>query len=189
MIPFNKISSKLSVINIENIDTDQIIASDYLKTTNKNGLGKHLFSDWRYSEDGSENKTFVLNDSNLKDSQVIVAGDNFGCGSSREHAPWALLDYGIRVVISSSMADIFSNNSVKNGLLTIEVETDENQYLLAKNGFDIEIDLEKQTICCDSKLIPFQIESFAKYCLMNGIDQLDFLMKHNKDIDAYEARL
>ncbi len=189
MIPFNKINSKLSAINIENIDTDQIIGSDHLKITNKEGLGKHLFSDWRYGEDGSENINFVLNDSNLKDSQVIVAGDNFGCGSSREHAPWALLDYGIRVVISSSMADIFSNNSVKNGLLTIQIDASENQYLLDKNGFDIEVDLEKQIIHCDTKLIPFQIEPFAKYCLINGIDQLDFLINHNNEIDAYEARL
>jgi len=189
MIPFNKISSKLSAINIKNIDTDQIIGSDHLKITNKNGLGQHLFSDWRYSEDGSENKDFVLNDSNLKGSQVIVAGENFGCGSSREHAPWALLDYGIRVVISSTMADIFSNNSVKNGLLTIEVTDDENKFLLDRNGFNIEVDLEQQTINCDSKTIPFQIEPFAKYCLTNGLDQLDFLIKHNEKIDAFEARL
>lgn len=189
MIPFNKINSKLSVINIENIDTDQIIGSDHLKITDKNGLGKHLFSDWRYSEDGSENKTFSLNDSNLKNSKVLVAGDNFGCGSSREHAPWALLDYGIRVVISSSMADIFSNNSVKNGLLTIQVESDENQYLLERNGFDIEVDLEKQMVRCDSKLISFQIEPFAKYCLTNGLDQLDFLMKHKQEIEAFEVQL
>ncbi|MGB0495357.1 MAG: 3-isopropylmalate dehydratase small subunit, partial [Kangiellaceae bacterium] len=121
MIPFSKINSKLAVLDIENIDTDQIIASDHLKITNKNGLGKHLFSDWRYQEDGTENDEFVLNHANLKTSKVLVAGDNFGCGSSREHAPWALLDFGIRVVISSSMADIFSNNSVKNGLLTIQV--------------------------------------------------------------------
>ncbi len=189
MLPFNKINSKLSAINIENIDTDQIIGSDHLKITNKNGLGKHLFSDWRYSEDGSENKNFVLNDSNLKGSQVIVAGDNFGCGSSREHAPWALLDYGIRVVISSSMADIFSNNSVKNGLLTIQISPDENQYLLSKNGFDIEIDLDQQTIDCDSKVIKFSIEPFSKYCLTNGLDQLDFLMKHTQEIEAFEVQL
>ena len=189
MIPFNKINSKLSVINIENIDTDQIIASDHLKTTNKIGLGKHLFSDWRYNADGSENNNFVLNDSNLKDSQVIVAGSNFGCGSSREHAPWALLDYGIRVVISSSMADIFSNNSVKNGLLTIQISSDENQYLLSRNSFDIDVDLNQQTIICDSKVISFSIEPFSKYCLTNGIDQLDFLMQYTKEIEAFEVQL
>jgi 3-isopropylmalate/(R)-2-methylmalate dehydratase small subunit len=189
MIAFNQISSTLAVINIDNIDTDQIIASDHLKTTSKEGLGQHLFSDWRYLTDGTENPEFILNDPKLSNSQVIVAGDNFGCGSSREHAPWALLDFGIRVVISSSMADIFSNNSVKNGLLTIQVSTEEHQYLLSKNGSPIQVDLHKQTITCDSRSISFHIESFAKYCLINGFDQLDFLMEHLKEIEMYEAQL
>ncbi|MFT6732400.1 MAG: 3-isopropylmalate/(R)-2-methylmalate dehydratase small subunit [Polaribacter sp.] len=189
MIAFNTISSILSVINIDNIDTDQIIASDHLKTTSKEGLGQYLFSDWRYLADGTENSDFVLNDPKLNNSQIIVAGDNFGCGSSREHAPWALLDFGIRVVISSSMADIFSNNSVKNGLLTIQVSTDEHRYLLSKNGASIQVDLLEQVITCDSRTISFQIEPFAKYCLTNGFDQLDFLMEHLKDIEKYEVQL
>ena len=189
MKPFQTINSKVAVINIENIDTDQIIGSDHLKITNKNGLGKHLFSDWRYLSDGSNNKEFVLNQEQTKNSEVIVAGENFGCGSSREHAPWALLDHGIRVVISSSMADIFSNNSVKNGLLAIQVSAEENQFLLSKNNFYIEIDLNQQTIICDSKVITFLIEPFSKYCLTNGIDQLDFLMQYTKEIETFEVQL
>lgn len=188
MTPFQTIHSTIAVFHIENIDTDQIIGSDHLKITNKAGLGKHLFSDWRYLSDGSDNPDFVLNKEATKNSQVLVAGDNFGCGSSREHAPWALLDHGIRVVISSSIADIFSNNSIKNGLLPIKIEEKEHQFLLAKNGKEILVDLQEQTITCDKKTIHFEIEPFAKYCLSNGLDQLDFLFKHSKEIEAYEAR-
>ncbi|MDQ7050239.1 MAG: 3-isopropylmalate dehydratase small subunit [Enterobacterales bacterium] len=149
MKAFNKISSVVAVINRDNIDTDQIIGSDHLKITDKEGLGKHLFADWRYIKEAAstqlvDNPNFVLNQAATKDAQVLVAGDNFGCGSSREHAPWALLDHGIKAVISSSIADIFSNNAIKNGFLPIQVGADAHQFLLAQNGQAIGIDLETQ---------------------------------------------
>ena len=187
MKPFQTVRTKVAVIDIENIDTDQIIGSDHLKITSKTGLGKHLFSDSRYLSDGSVNQDFVLNQVQTKDAQVIVAGDNFGCGSSREHAPWALLDHGISVVISSSIADIFSNNSIKNGLLPIQVTPQEHQFLLEKNAKDIEVNLQQQKIVCANQSIAFEIEPFAKYCLINGLDQLDFLFKYDREIEAYEA--
>ena len=177
------------MINIENIDTDQIIGSDHLKITDKNGLGKHLFSDWRYLANGENNPEFVLNQENTCAAKVIVAGDNFGCGSSREHAPWALLDFGIEVVISSSIADIFSNNSIKNGLLPIKVSAIDHHFLLSKNAENIDIDLVSQQIICDDKMIGFALEPFAKYCLLNGIEQLDFLFNNESKITEYENRL
>ena len=186
MKKFITLSSKLAVLDLENVDTDQIIGSDHLKITDKMGLGKHLFADWRYSSDGEENPNFALNQPEAKDAKVLVAGDNFGCGSSREHAPWALLDFGIEVVISSSIADIFSNNSIKNGLLPIKVSQQDHQFLLLQNGSKIRIDLEnKEIVCCDKK-ITFELESFARYCLLNGIEQLDFLNSHLLDIDRFE---
>jgi len=183
---FKKLNTIIAVLDIENIDTDQIIGSDHLKITNKIGLGEHLFSDWRYLANGKDNLDFVLNKSATKNARVLVAGDNFGCGSSREHAPWALLDFGIEVVISSSIADIFSNNSIKNGLLPIQVSKEEHQFLLSKNAKPIEINLTDQRIICDGKEMTFLIEPFAKHCLLNGIDQLDFLVSHLPKIQSYE---
>ncbi len=189
MKAFTSLKTTAAVINVENIDTDQIIGSDHLKITNKNGLGKHLFSDWRYLSDGSQNPEFVLNKPQTQNAKVLIAGDNFGCGSSREHAPWALLDFGIRVVISSSIADIFFNNAIKNGLLPIKVSQESHQYLLQKNAQDIEISLSDMTIKYDEKTISFELEPFARYCLINGVDQLTFLMNHTKDIENYEQSL
>lgn len=189
MKKFSKLDTKIAVINIENIDTDQIIGSDHLKITDKKGLGKHLFSDWRYLPDGKDNPEFVLNQEQTQSAKVIVAGDNFGCGSSREHAPWALLDFGIEVVISSSIADIFSNNSIKNGLLPIEVSAIEHHFLLSKNSKNIEVDLFNQQIKCGEKLIEFKLEPFARYCLLNGIEQLDFLFNNESKITEYENSL
>jgi len=189
MNKFEKLITKAAVIDIENIDTDQIIGSDFLKITDKQGLGKHLFSDWRYFSDGQEKPDFVLNQDDCKEAQVLVAGDNFGCGSSREHAPWALLDYGIRVVISFSIADIFSNNAIKNGLLPIELNEQQHQFLLTKNASKIEIDLVNQTISCEQEVINFEIEPFAKYCLLNGIEQLDFLVSQLAQIENYEKTI
>ncbi len=186
MKKFETLKSSIVVIDIENIDTDQIIGSDHLKITTKEGLGQHLFSDWRYLKDGSDNTDFVFNKAETAKAKVLVAGDNFGCGSSREHAPWALLDYGIEVVISSSIADIFSNNSVKNGLLPIQVSQEQHQYCLSKNGCDIEVDLQSQLIKCEDKKFSFKVENFARYCLLNGIEQLDFLTTHSSDIQAFE---
>ncbi len=186
MKKFETITSNLAVLDFENVDTDQIIGSDHLKITNKEGLGKHLFSDWRYLTNGEDNPDFVFNQSEVKDAKVLVAGDNFGCGSSREHAPWALLDFGIEVVISSSIADIFSNNAIKNGLLPIEISKQQHQFLLSKNGSKISVDLEKKTISCVNKIMSFALEPFARYCLLNGIEQLDFLISHLSDIDNFE---
>lgn len=189
MKKIQKLNTTIAVINIENIDTDQIIGSDHLKITDKKGLGKHLFSDWRYLANGEKNPEFVLNQEKTSSAKVIVAGDNFGCGSSREHAPWALLDFGIEVVISSSIADIFSNNSVKNGLLPIKVTAIEQHFLLSKNAANIEVDLNRQQIKCDDKVIDFNLEPFARYCLLNGIEQLDFLFNNEDKISEYERKM
>ncbi len=186
MKKFTRISSTLAVLDIDNIDTDQIIGSDHLKITNKEGLGKHLFSDWRYLDNGENNPDFVFNQPITNGAEVLVAGDNFACGSSREHAPWALLDFGIKVVISSSIADIFSNNAVKNGLLPIQVSDKKQRYLASQNGAKIEVDLQNKIVKCDEKTFSFEIESFARYCLLNGIEQLDFLLDHVSDINEFE---
>lgn len=186
MKKFTSITSNIAVLNIENIDTDQIIGSDHLKITNKEGLGKHLFSAWRYLSNGQNNPEFIFNQPETQNAKVLVAGDNFGCGSSREHAPWALLDFGVEVVISSSIADIFSSNSIKNGLLPIIVSKQEHQFLLSQNASKIKVDLKDQHITCSNKIILFEIESFARYCLLNGMEQLDFLMDHLSEIEKYE---
>jgi len=186
MKKFQTIRSPMAVLNIDNIDTDQIIGSDHLKITNKEGLGKHLFSDWRYLTNGESNPDFILNHDKHQQTKVLVAGDNFGCGSSREHAPWSLLDFGIEVVISSSIADIFSNNSIKNGLLPIQVSKEQHEFLLKNDGQVIEIDLQNQTISCNQKTFEFRVEAFARYCLLNGIEQLDFLRNQMDKIKAYE---
>lgn len=189
MKTFKKLKSKVAVIAVDNIDTDQIIPSDFLKVTQKEGLGTHLFCDWRYLNNEELNSEFVLNKEETKTAKILVAGDNFGCGSSREHAPWALLDYGIEVVISSSIADIFSNNSIKNGLLPIEVSAKNHQLLLQQNEQSIVVDLEQNEIHVKDQIIPFKIEPFARYCLLNGIDQLDFLRNKMDKIEAYENKI
>lgn len=186
MDKIDSIQSKVVVLNIENIDTDQIIGSDHLKITDKKGLGEHLFADWRYLKNGEENPKFIYNQADNAYSQVLVAGDNFGCGSSREHAPWALLDFGIKAVISSSIADIFSNNAFKNGLLAIKVEPQQHQFLLKQHAESITVDLQRQTITCAGQCFDFKIEAFARYCLLNGLDQLDFLIRQIPLIEKYE---
>jgi 3-isopropylmalate/(R)-2-methylmalate dehydratase small subunit len=188
MKKFTIIRTIAAVIEYDNIDTDQIIGSDYLKTTNKSGLGKNLFSDWRFMNNGTIKKNFVLNNPITKGAEVLIVGDNFGCGSSREHAPWALLDYGIKAVISSSIADIFFNNSIKNGLLPIRVSKEQHKFLLAKNAVEIEVDLVNLKINCEGKSFTFELEAFDRYCLINGLDQLDFLLGHSSDIDCYEEK-
>jgi 3-isopropylmalate/(R)-2-methylmalate dehydratase small subunit len=186
MQSFTQLHSTIAVLDHQNIDTDQIISSEHLKITDKKGLGQHLFSDWRYHSTGENDLNFVLNKKTTKNSQVLVVGDNFGCGSSREHAPWALLDYGIRVVISSSIADIFSNNAVQNGLLTIQIPPKAHHYLLSMNAKNIAIDLNQQTISCEDTIISFSIQPFSKYCLSHGFSPLDFLLHHIKEIEKYE---
>jgi len=186
MRAITKIEGTVAVLKMTNIDTDQIIPSEYLKTTTRSGLGKHLFHQWRFDQQGRERADFVLNRSETRKATILVAGDNFGCGSSREHAPWALLDFGITVVISSSFADIFCNNAIKNGLLPIRVDTASHQLLQKQNAQQISVDLEMQQINLDGNRIEFELEAFARYCLLNGINQLDFLLQHQTQIEAFE---
>lgn len=176
---------------VVNIDTDMIIPKDYLKTIKRTGLGTGLFAEARYKEDGSENPDFVLNKPAYRHAQVLVAGDNFGCGSSREHAPWALLDFGIRCVISTSFADIFYNNCFKNGILPIVVTPDELDKLLddASRGANatLTIDLEAQEIRGpDGGVIKFDLDAFRKYCLLNGLDDIGLTLEKSAAIDAFE---
>ncbi|MET1254050.1 3-isopropylmalate dehydratase small subunit [Aliikangiella maris] len=177
-----------AVIENNNIDTDQIIPAEHLKITNKNGLGEHLFSNWRYNPENQENKNFVLNKQETRNSKILIAGDNFGCGSSREHAPWALLDFGIQVIISSSIADIFRNNSIKNGLLPIVIDKSSHEFLLQQNAKIIVVNIEKQQIEVEGKTIDFELEPFVRYCFLNGMDQLDFILSQQNKITEYEQQ-
>jgi 3-isopropylmalate/(R)-2-methylmalate dehydratase small subunit len=192
MEPFGALRSTLIALPIENIDTDQIIPARYLKTISKTGLGQHLFNDWRYDSDGAPLAEFPLNLPLAQDAQILLAGDNFGCGSSREHAPWALMDFGFRAVVSTSFADIFRNNALKNGLLPIVVDSDTHRQLFSlveeEPHLQITIDLEAETLVLpDGRKVSFPIDSFSKTCLLEGIDQLGYLLKNESHITAYEA--
>jgi len=187
------IESKTVVIPIENIDTDQIIPARYLKTTSKEGLGEALFFDWRYNADGSPKADFPLNQPGAAGAQILVAGDNFGCGSSREHAPWALTQFGFRAVISTSFADIFKQNSLKNALLPIVVPADAHAALFALVDRDpdteVTVDLATQTLTLpDGRKVEFPIDPFSKHCLLEGVDELGYILKNESAIAAYEAR-
>ena len=187
MEPIRKIVSRTAVLPFSDIDTDQIIPARFLRATTREGFGKNLFADWRYNADGSENAAFVLNQPQAKGCKVLVGGRNFGCGSSREHAPWALLDYGFRAVISSEIADIFRSNSLKNGLLPLVVDADTHAWLLANPGAEVTVDLESNTLTLPGgRDIKFPIEPFARVCLLNGVDQMGFLLKQDAAITAYE---
>jgi 3-isopropylmalate/(R)-2-methylmalate dehydratase small subunit len=189
MEPIKKVTSKTIVIPIENVDTDQIIPARFLKVTSKVGIGEKLFCDWRYDSAGQPKPDFILNKPEAKGAEVLIAGDNFGCGSSREHAPWALVDFGFRAVVSTTIADIFRNNSLKNGLLPVVVSPAFHAKLLAAPGATVTVDLESQTITApDGTAETFPVESFARYCLLNGIDELGFLLKQEEAIAAYEGR-
>ncbi|MGX5202575.1 3-isopropylmalate dehydratase small subunit [Aliikangiella sp. IMCC44632] len=177
-----------AVIQFDNIDTDQIIPADSLKTTQKLGLGKYLFANWRYQSNGSNNNNFVLNLAETKAAKILISGDNFGCGSSREHAAWALTDFGIKVIISSRIADIFKNNAIKNGLLPIEVSNDELRQLFLLNGNELEINLERQLILSKNMKVEFNLAAFTKYCFLNRLDELDYLLDKTNLIDRYEQR-
>jgi 3-isopropylmalate/(R)-2-methylmalate dehydratase small subunit len=188
MEPLKRVHSNTVVIASTNIDTDQIIPARFLTTTTKEGLGKQLFADWRYLADGAPNPNFVLNQPEARDAQVLVAGRNFGCGSSREHAPWALLDYGIRAVISTEIADIFKSNALKNGLLPITVDDATSQWLLAHPGAAVDIDLATARLTLPTgAATSFPIEAFARHCLLNGIDELGYLRSKLELIESYEA--
>jgi 3-isopropylmalate/(R)-2-methylmalate dehydratase small subunit len=186
MEPIKAIRSRTVVLPNDDIDTDQIIPARFLTTTTKQGLGKNLFNDWRYGKDGSERPEFVLNKPENRGAQVLVAGNNFGCGSSREHAPWALLDFGIRAVVSLGIADIFRSNSLKNGLLPVIVDASTHRWLLENPGAEVSVDLATTTLEANGKRVPFPIDRFSRYCLMNGIDQLGFLLEQNPAITRYE---
>jgi 3-isopropylmalate/(R)-2-methylmalate dehydratase small subunit len=186
--PVTRLRSKTVVIPSSNIDTDQIIPARFLTTTTKAGLGRQLFADWRYGEDGSPNPDFVLNGPAARGAHILVAGRNFGCGSSREHAPWALLDFGFRAVISTEIADIFRGNSLKNGLLPIVVDDATSQWLLDNPGAEVDIDLDTRLLVLPTGVsVPFPIEAFARHCLLNGIDELGYLRSKLGDIEHYEA--
>ena len=177
------------VLPATDIDTDQIIPARFLTTTSREGLGKHLFHDWRYRDDGSENPEFVLNMREASGCTILVAGRNFGCGSSREHAPWALLDHGLRAVISTEIADIFRSNSLKNGFIPVLVDAETHGWLLDNPGVDLEISVADATLTLpDGSAVQFPIDDFARYCLLEGIDQLGFLQKHIHDIAEFEEQ-
>ncbi len=187
MSGIRRISSRTVVLPTKDIDTDQIIAARFLTTTSRDGLGESLFYDLRYRADGSENPEFPLNAPEARGRTILVAGNNFGCGSSREHAPWALLDYGFRAIISTEIADIFRNNALKNGLVPVVVDGKTHRWLLDNPGAEVNIDVEDATLALpDGSRSRFPIDGFAKYCLVEGIDQLGFLRQHMDAIKKFE---
>ena len=189
MLKFEKLRSGVAVLNRDDIDTDQIIPARFLKTTGRAGLGVHVFEDWRYDADGRPRPDFVLNQPESAGAHILLAGRNFGCGSSREHAVWALLDFGIRVVIAEGFADIFRKNSLRNGLLPISVDAHTRGRCLeaAGNGRHFEVDLEARTVTGDGEVpFSFDIDPFARTCLLHGVDDLEYLLKHEDRIGAFE---
>jgi 3-isopropylmalate/(R)-2-methylmalate dehydratase small subunit len=186
MDPIRRIVSRTVVLPQRDVDTDQIIPARYLKTTQRTGLGQALFADWRYEKDGRPRPEFPLNQPQARGAQVLVAGANFGCGSSREHAPWALHDFGFRAVVSSSIADIFRSNALKNGLVPVVVDAQVHERLLANPGTEVTIDLETRTLSAEGLAAPFPLDPFARHCLMNGVDELGFLLSQSSAIDSFE---
>lgn len=181
--------SKTVVLPASNIDTDQIIPARFLTTTTREGLGRSLFADWRYDSQGAARPDFVLNRPEAQGCRILVAGNNFGCGSSREHAPWALLDYGFQAVISTEIADIFRNNSLKNGFLPIVVDETTSQWLLSNPGADVSVDVASSTLTLPTGVsVKFPLEAFSRYCLVNGVDELGFLLERRGQIEAYEKQ-
>ncbi|RUQ32133.1 MAG: 3-isopropylmalate dehydratase small subunit [Candidatus Competibacteraceae bacterium] len=192
MAQFTSLTTRVVALPVNDIDTDQIIPARFLKATDKNGMGDNLFADWRYYNDGSPKPDFVLNQPEAVGRQILLAGDNFGCGSSREHAPWALTGFGFRAVISTSFADIFRSNALKNGLLPIIVDESTHQRLLAMVGenpaLELTIDLATQTLSFPGGSVTFPIDPFNKTCLLNGVDELGYILGFEKDIAAFEAQ-
>ncbi|MFZ1793869.1 MAG: 3-isopropylmalate dehydratase small subunit [Anaerolineae bacterium] len=194
MSKFTSLNSKIVPLSAENVDTDQIIPARFLKVTDKLGLGKMLFSDWRYNDDGSPKPEFVINKPEMAGRQVLLAGDNFGCGSSREPAPWALTGWGIRAVISTSFADIFRNNSLKNGLLPVIVDKDTHEQLFSlceeDPNTEVSVDLATQTLNLpDGRKVTFPIDAFSKTCLLNGVDEIGYVQGMREKIEAYEKAM
>jgi 3-isopropylmalate/(R)-2-methylmalate dehydratase small subunit len=192
MKPFSNFESRMVPLAINNIDTDQIIPARFLKTTTKQGLDRQLFCDWRYDAQGNPKPDFILNQPRAQGAQVLLAGDNFGCGSSREHAPWALTQFGFRAVVSTSFADIFKQNSLKNALLPIVVPPDVHAELFAAADHPeatVKVDLASQTLTTPGgRKVEFPIDSFSKHCLLEGVDELGYILQHEAQIAAYEAR-
>ncbi len=189
MEPINEITSVVTPLNQKNVDTDQIISKEFLKRIERTGFGKYLFYHWRFDANDEPIKDFVLNDERYKDSTILVAHDNFGCGSSREHAPWAILDYGFRVVIAPSYADIFYNNCMKNGILPITLSVDEVESLLSKDSYDVAVNLEAQTVTgADGVVYSFDIDPYQKQMLLNGWDEISLTFQYDEQITAYEQR-
>lgn len=192
MDPIKTFTARVVALPLENIDTDQIIPARYLKVTDKSGLGEGLFHAWRYNADGSPKPDFVLNRPEVQGAEVLVAGNNFGCGSSREHAPWALQGYGFKAVISTYFADIFRNNALKNGVLPVQVDNETYYQLVSLFDEDptttVTIDLaSQQVILPGGQAVGFPIDGFAKHCLLNGVDQMGFLLSEEASTAAYEA--
>lgn len=193
MAQFTTLTASLMPLPVNDIDTDQIIPARFLKATDKNGMGDNLFADWRYNPDGSPKTNFVLNSPTYKGAKILLAGDNFGCGSSREHAPWALTGFGFRAVISTSFADIFRNNALKNGLLPIIVDAETHKTLFEMvdevPSAEVLVDLASQTITLvDGRKVTFPIDGFSKACLLNGVDELGYILGFEKEITSFEAR-
>ena len=193
MEKFEKLHGIAAPMPLVNIDTDMIIPKVFLKSIKRTGFGKHLFDEMRYNRDGSEIPDFVLNKPQYRDAQILIAGDNFGCGSSREHAPWAIADFGIRCVVSTAFADIFFNNCFKNGILPVVLPQEQVDVLMAdaEKGANarMTVDLEAQEITTsDGQVIAFEVDAFKKHCLLNGLDDIGLTMEKADAIDAYEAR-
>jgi 3-isopropylmalate/(R)-2-methylmalate dehydratase small subunit len=187
MDKFTTLSGVAAPLPIVNVDTDMIIPKDYLKTIKRTGLGTGLFAEMRYNEDGSENPDFILNKPAYRNAKILVAGDNFGCGSSREHAPWALLDYGFRAVVSTEIADIFRNNALKNGLVPIVVDAGTHRHLLDNPGIELDIDVARSTVTLpDGQTASFPLDGFARHCLLEGIDQLGYLCQQLDAVRRFE---
>jgi 3-isopropylmalate/(R)-2-methylmalate dehydratase small subunit len=187
MKPIRRIESRTVVLPVRDIDTDQIMPARFLTTTTRAGLGDKVFHDLRFSDDGSTKSEFVLNQPEAAGCSILVAGRNFGCGSSREHAPWGLLDYGFEAVISSELAEIFRNNALKNGLVAIVVDEADHAWLLDHPGTDLVIDVENTTITLpNGREMGFELDGFARYCLVEGIDQLGFLQRQQDNIESFE---
>ena len=189
MQPIKSFTSKLLPLAAENIDTDQIIPARFLTSTSRAGFGKNLFADWRYDGAGNPKPDFALNKPDAQGARILVAGRNVGCGSSREHAAWALQDFGIDAVVSTEFADIFRTNCLKNGLVPVLVDEQTHAWLLANPGAELSIDVEKSTLALpDGTAVKFPLEGFARYCLLNGVDELGFLLSQDAAIAAYEQR-
>ena len=191
MAQFTTLTSRIMPLPVNDIDTDQIIPARFLEATDKKGMGDNLFADWRYNPDGSPKAEFVLNQNTFKGAQILLAGDNFGCGSSREHAPWALTGFGFRAVISTSFADIFRNNALKNGLLPIIVDAETHRILFdlveEVPSIKLTIDLASQTLSFSGGSAVFPIDNFSKTCLLNGVDELGYIQGFEKQIAEYES--